>query len=127
LAEKLQAKESTGVGGSTSSLIEELPLDIEPNKLAQEQNNKAEDRASSGSSGVENPHLVVDSTGDSYFDCLPLPPPPCLIAVHSEEDDISDDGRSNYFPSMFDVAATNHQVEEEEEEGGQDLGWWVWS
>ncbi|KAJ8434573.1 hypothetical protein Cgig2_012616 [Carnegiea gigantea] len=129
LTEKLHAKESNGLEGPTSGLMQEPPLD-EPSKLTQQQHNKAEDGASSGSSGVENPyhHLVVDSTGDSYFDCLPPPPPPCLVAVHSEEDDISDDGRSSYFPFMFDVVATNHQVEEaEEEEGGQDLGWWVWS
>lgn len=129
LTEKLQAKESNGLEGPTSGLMQEAPLD-EPSKPTQKQHNKAEDRASSGSSGVENPHhhLVVDSSGDSYFDCLPPPPPPCLVAIHSEEDDISDDGRSSYFPSMFDVPAMDHQAEEEEEEeGGQDLGWWVWS
>lgn len=130
LKERIQAVEGNGPGGPTFSPVQELTLD-EPNIEAQQQNNKAEDRLSSGSSGVDNPHLVVDSTGDSYFDCLPPHPlpPHCIPAVHSEEDDISDDGRSGYLSSMFVgvEAAGRREEEEEEENGAQDLGWWVWS
>ncbi|XP_050382732.1 homeobox-leucine zipper protein HAT5 [Argentina anserina] len=100
---------------------------------------KVEDRLSSGSGGSavvdeEGPQLV--DSGDSYFpsscDVHNFNPPPphddlhhCMglvDGVQSEEDDVSDDGRT-YFSDVFATAAVQHQPPEE----GVSMGWWVWS
>ncbi|KNA20118.1 hypothetical protein SOVF_054560 [Spinacia oleracea] len=133
LKEKLQSIKGE-IEGPITSPIESLQVDG-PTIQAQQQLSKIEDRSSSGSgdSAVvneeNNPQNMIDS-GTSYFDCHP--PSPYMVAVQSEEDDISIDGRTN-FSNIITVAATvandsdHHQLHEEEEEVGQGFGWWVWA
>ncbi|KAL2897082.1 Homeobox-leucine zipper protein HAT5 [Bienertia sinuspersici] len=137
LTEKLERKEVNNI----SDPAQLLQLDNGPTNIsAQEKLSKAEDRQSSGSGGSnsaveneENFKMVMDSTCDSYFGCPPTSP--YMVAagtVQSEEDDVSDDGRS-YFSNIFNVGNTvdhhhhHHHVHVQEEEVGQELGWWVWS
>lgn len=124
LTEKLQAKKVAGEPVLGQKLEPTMTGEMN-DALAAPFHVKVEDRLSTGSgeSAVvdEDCRQLVDS-GDSYFpndDHYPG----CVApgdGVQSEEDDGSDDGQ-NYFPTVFESAEQQNQVE------GVPMGWWVWS
>ncbi|KAF5176432.1 Homeobox-leucine zipper protein [Thalictrum thalictroides] len=122
LAEKLQAKDVTGMGVELRQNTDQLhpAIDVDVVVVCV----KAEDHLSSGSGGSavvdEDGPQLVDS-GDSYFPngdyhiCISQ-----VDGVQSEEDDGSDNSQS-YFSNVFAGSLQHQEVTE------PSLGWWVWS
>ncbi|CAL9748340.1 unnamed protein product [Musa acuminata subsp. burmannicoides] len=129
LTEKLQSRTAASAGDAgiagTKSDVQAAASVADPATLAVQ--TKAEDRLSAGSGGSavvdgEAAKQLVDSSEVSYFPegyhCMG---PVDGGRVHSEEDDVSDEGCNYYSDGMF--AAEHHHQEEVDAQ----LDWWVWS
>ncbi|URD93348.1 Homeobox-leucine zipper protein [Musa troglodytarum] len=129
LTEKLQSRAAASAGAAgiagTKSDVPAAASVADPATLAVQ--TKAEDRLSAGSGGSavvdgEAAKQLVDSSEVSYFrDGYHCMGPVDGGQVHSEEDDVSDEGCNYYSDGMF--AAEHHHQEEVDAQ----LDWWAWS